>query len=103
MADRYLNLTRTQKDLLDLVTRLGGRDRIVITHNGQPRAVLVHPDRYAVLEDMRWVLRIAGNGKALRQAWEQMRNDKSRRPAIRNKRRKVRPRARQTAQRSGRA
>ena len=54
--DRYLNVTEARRELLDLVERLHGSDRVIITKRGRPRAVLVNSERYALLEDLACVL-----------------------------------------------
>lgn len=92
MRDRYLKLAHAQKHLVGLVERLGGRDRIVITKRGQPRAVLVHPDRYTVLEDMLWMVRTANRGAALRKVLERFKNGARVKPRTTNPAR-GRPRA----------
>ena len=53
--ERYLNVTDARKELLDLVEQLKKGDRVVLTKRGQPRAVLVNYERYALLEDLAWV------------------------------------------------
>jgi prevent-host-death family protein len=70
--DRFLNVTEARRNLLDLVEQLHGADRIVITKHGRPRAVLVDAERYALLEDLAWVLQDPGRRAALRRAWEEM-------------------------------
>jgi prevent-host-death family protein len=70
--DRYLNITEARRDLLDLVEQLQGGDRLVITKRGQPRAVLVNFERYALLEDLAWVLQDPGRRSALHQAWDEL-------------------------------
>jgi prevent-host-death family protein len=70
--DRYLNVTEARRDLLDLVEQLQGGDRLVITKRGQPRAVLVNFERYALLEDLAWVLQDPGRRAALQQAWDEL-------------------------------
>lgn len=58
--------------LLELVTNLEGADRVVITKHGRPRAVLVNSERYALLEDMAWVLQDPGRRAALHRAWNEL-------------------------------
>lgn len=70
--DRYLNVTEARKELLDLVEKLKRGDRVVLTKRGQPRAVLVNFERYALLEDLAWVLQDPGRQSALRQAWSEL-------------------------------
>ena len=70
--DRYLNVTEARKELLDLVEQLQGNDRLVITKRGQPRAVLVNFERYALLEDLAWVLQDPGRRAALHKAWDEL-------------------------------
>ena len=60
----YLNVTEARKQLLNLVERLHGSDRVVITKHGRPRAVLVDSERYALLEDLAWVLQEPGRRAA---------------------------------------
>jgi prevent-host-death family protein len=78
--DRYLNVTEARKELLDLVEQLHSSDRVVITKHGQPRAVLVNCDRYALLEDLAWVLQDPGRRAALQQGWEEVQQGKVIRP-----------------------
>ena len=78
--DRYLNVTEARRELLDLVERLQGGDRVVITKRGQPRAVLVNFERYALLEDLAWVLQDPGRRAALHQAWDELQHGKLIRP-----------------------
>jgi len=70
--DQYLNVTEARRKLLDLVERLRGGDRVVITKRGRPRAVLVDSERYALLEDVAWVLQDPGRRAALHQAWDEL-------------------------------
>ena len=70
--DRYLNVTEARRQLLDLVERLRGSDRVVITKRGRPRAVLVDSERYALLEDVAWVLQDPGRRAALHRAWDEL-------------------------------
>lgn len=70
--ERYLNVTEARRGLLDLVERLKKGDRVVLTKHGQPRAVLVNFERYALLEDLAWVLQDPGRQAALRQAWNEL-------------------------------
>lgn len=70
--ERYLNVTEARKELLDLVEQLRKGDRVVLTKHGQPRAVLVNFERYALLEDLAWVLHDPGRQAALRQAWNEL-------------------------------
>ena len=78
--DRYLNVTEARRRLLDLVGELHGGDRVVITKHGRPRAVLVDSERYALLEDLAWVLEDAGRRQALQQAWDEYRRGEALRP-----------------------
>jgi prevent-host-death family protein len=78
--DRYLNVTEARSELLDLVERLHERDRVVITKRGQPRAVLVDFERFALLEDLAWVLQDPGRRAALQKAWNEMQSGKLIRP-----------------------
>ena len=70
--DRYLNVTEVRRQLLELVERLHGSDRVVITKRGRPRAVLVDSERYALLEDVAWVLQDPGRRAALQRAWDEL-------------------------------
>jgi prevent-host-death family protein len=70
--ERYLNVTDARKELLDLVEQLKKGDRVVLTKHGQPRAVLLNFERYALLEDLAWVLHDPGRQAALRQAWNEL-------------------------------
>ena len=79
--DRYLNVTEARRGLLDLVEQLQGGDRVVITKHGQPRAVLVSCERYALLEDLAWVLQDPGRRAALHQAWDELQRDQLIRPS----------------------
>ena len=79
-VDRYLNVTEARKELLDLVEQLKQGDRIVLTKRGQPRAVLVNFERYALLEDLAWVLQDPGRQAALHQAWDELQHGKLIRP-----------------------
>ena len=81
--DHYLNVTEARKQLLDLVERLHGSDRVVITKRGRPRAVLVDSERYALLEDLAWVLQEPGRRTALHRAWEELQQGDLIRPAKR--------------------
>lgn len=74
--DRYLNVTEARNTFLDLIEQLHDSDRIVITKRGQPRAVLVDSERFALLEDLAWVLQDPGRRAALQQAWNEMRGEK---------------------------
>jgi len=69
--DRFLNVTEARRDFLGLVEEIEAGDRIVITKRGQPRAVLVDAERYALLEDVAWVMsdppRRAAMQRALRE------------------------------------
>jgi len=78
--DRYLNVTEARGGLLDLVEQLQGSDRVVITKRGRPRAVLVNFERYALLEDLAWVLQDPGRRAALQQAWDELQHGKLIRP-----------------------
>jgi len=79
--DRYLNVTEARKELLDLVERLHGSDRVIITKRGRPRAVLVNSERYALLEDLAWVLQDPGRRAALQQGWDELQGGQVIRPA----------------------
>jgi len=98
--DRYLNVTEARKELLELVEQLQGNDRLVITKRGQPRAVLVNFERYALLEDLAWVLQDPGRRAALHKAWDELqtgvlvRPQKSTPPTVQSLRELVRQRAR---------
>ena len=74
--DRYLNVTEARRELLELLEQIKGSDRIVITKRGQPRAVLVNFERYALLEDLAWVLQDPGHRAALHQAWDELQHGK---------------------------
>lgn len=78
--ERYLNVTEARKELLDLVEQLKKGDRVVLTKHGQPRAVLVNFERYALLEDLAWVLQDPGRQAALRQAWGELQRGERTRP-----------------------
>ena len=78
--ERYLNVTEARKGLLDLVEQLKKGDRVVLTKRGQPRAVLVNFERYALLEDLAWVLQHPGRQAALHQAWNELQHGKLIRP-----------------------
>jgi prevent-host-death family protein len=70
--DQYLNVTEVRRQLLELVEQLRGSDRVVITKRGRPRAVLVDSERYALLEDVAWVLQDPGRRAALHRAWDEL-------------------------------
>jgi len=70
--ERYLNVTEARKELLDLVEQLKKGDRVVLTKHGRPRAVLVSFERYALLEDLAWVLQDPERQAALHQAWDEL-------------------------------
>lgn len=74
--DRYLNVTEARRELLDLVEQLKKGDRVVLTKRGQPRAVLVNFERYALLEDLAWVLQDPGRRAAVHQAWNELQQGK---------------------------
>lgn len=78
--ERYLNVTEARKELLDLVEQLQKGDRVVLTKRGQPKAVLVNFERYALLEDLAWVLQDPGRQAALHQAWSELQHGKIIRP-----------------------
>src|SRR3989338_4612437 len=80
-VERYLNVTDARKELLDLVEQLKKGDRVVLTKRGQPRAVLVNFERYALLEDLAWVLQDPGRQAALHQAWDELQRGKLIRPS----------------------
>jgi prevent-host-death family protein len=71
--ERYLTVTEARRNLLELVQGLHAADRIIITKRGRPRAVLVDADRYAILEDLAWVLQDPGRREALQRGWEELR------------------------------
>lgn len=79
-VERYLNVTDARKELLDLVEQLKKGDRVVLTKRGQPRAVLVNFERYALLEDLAWVLQDPGRQAALHQAWNELQRGELIRP-----------------------
>lgn len=79
-VERYLNVTAARKELLDLVEQLKKGDRVVLTKRGQPRAVLVNFERYALLEDLAWVLQDPGRQAALHQAWNELQQSNLIRP-----------------------
>ena len=79
--ERYLNVTEARKELLDLVEQLKKGDRVVLTKHGQPKAVLVNFERYALLEDLAWVLQDPGRQAALDQAWNELQHGKIIRPS----------------------
>ena len=79
-VERYLNVTDARKELLDLVEQLKKGDRVVLTKHGQPRAVLVNFERYALLEDLAWVLQDPGRQAALHQAWNELQRGELIRP-----------------------
>lgn len=74
--ERYLNVTEARKELLDLVEQLKKGDRVVLTKRGQPKAVLVNFERYALLEDLAWVLQDPGRRAALHRAWNELQGGK---------------------------
>ncbi|MBI2987124.1 MAG: type II toxin-antitoxin system Phd/YefM family antitoxin [Deltaproteobacteria bacterium] len=78
--ERYLNVTEARKELLDLVEQLKKGDRVVLTKRGQPKAVLVNFERYALLEDLAWVLQDPGRQAALHQAWNELQHGNIIRP-----------------------
>lgn len=78
--ERYLNVTEARRELLNLVEKLKKGDRVVLTKRGQPRAVLVNFERYALLEDLAWVLQDPGRQAALHQAWDELQRGKLIRP-----------------------
>jgi prevent-host-death family protein len=71
-VDRYLNVTEVRRQLLELVENLHAADRVVITKRGRPRAVIVDSERYALLEDMAWVMQDPSRRAAIQEAWEQL-------------------------------
>jgi prevent-host-death family protein len=71
--ERYLTVTEARRNLLELVQGLHAADRVIITKRGRPRAVLVDADRYAILEDLAWVLQDPGRRDALQRSWDEMR------------------------------
>ncbi len=79
--ERYLNVTEARKGLLGLVEELKKGDRVVLTKHGQPRAVLVNFERYALLEDLAWVLQDPGRRAAVHQAWNELQQGKLIRPS----------------------
>jgi len=80
-VDRYVNVTEARRQLLELVERLHAGDRVVITKRGRPRAVIVDSERYALLEDMAWVMQDPARRAALQKAWSELqRRDVVRRP-----------------------
>ena len=81
--DRYLNVTDARRELLDLVEHLHGSDRVIITKRGRPRAVLVNSERYALLEDLAWVLQDPGRRAALQQGWDELHRGQLIRPSQR--------------------
>ena len=62
------------------ITNLKKGDRVVLTKRGRPRAVLVNYERYALLEDLAWVLQDPGRQAALHQAWSELQRGKLIRP-----------------------
>ncbi|TMA42342.1 MAG: type II toxin-antitoxin system prevent-host-death family antitoxin [Deltaproteobacteria bacterium] len=70
--DRYLNVTEARRRLLDLVENLHVADRVVITKRGRPRAVIVDSERYALLEDMAWVMQDPARRMVLQKAWTEL-------------------------------
>ena len=70
--DRYLNVTEARRQLLDLVENLHAADRVVITKRGRPRAVIVDSERYALLEDMAWIMQDPARRAALQKAWGEL-------------------------------
>lgn len=70
--ERYLTVTEARRNLLALVQGLHAADRVIITKRGRPRAVLVDADRYAILEDLAWVLQDPGRRDALQRSWDEM-------------------------------
>src|SRR5207249_8221736 len=70
--DRYLSVTEARRRLLDLVENLHVADRVVITKRGRPRAVIVDSERYALLEDMAWVMQDQARRTALQTAWSEL-------------------------------
>lgn len=70
--DRYLNVTEARQGLLDLVENIGGRDRVVITKRGKPRAVLVDFDQFKLLEDVAWIFQDPRRRAAMQESWEAM-------------------------------
>jgi prevent-host-death family protein len=103
--ERYLNITEARKGLLGLVERLKRGDRVVITKHGRPKAVLVNFERYALLEDLAWVLQHPGRQAALHQAWDELQRGKMIRPPKRGPLtvRALRSLARQPSRRRARA
>jgi prevent-host-death family protein len=79
--ERYVSVTDARRELLDLVDRLQGPDRVVITKRGQPRAVMVDFERYQLLEDVAWVLQDPGRRSEMLQAWEEWKRGETVRPA----------------------
>jgi prevent-host-death family protein len=67
-VERYLNVTEARRQLLEIVEGLHGADRVVITKRGQPRAVIVDAERYALLEDVAWVMQDPARRAALHAA-----------------------------------
>ena len=78
--DRYLNVTEARRQLLDLVENLHAGDRVIITKRGRPRAVIVDSERYALLEDMAWVMQDPGRRGALQKAWGELQRGEMVRP-----------------------
>jgi len=71
--ERYLNVTEARRALLGLVDEISGGDRVVITKHGHPRAVLVDAERYALLEDVAWVMSDPARRQAMERARDEMR------------------------------
>ena len=78
--DRYLNVTEARRQLLELVENLHAGDRVVITKRGRPRAVIVDSERYALLEDMAWVMQDPARRAALQKAWGELQKGEMIRP-----------------------
>jgi PHD/YefM family antitoxin component YafN of YafNO toxin-antitoxin module len=78
--DRYLNVTEARKEFPDLVEQLQGKDRLVIPKRGRPRVVLVNFERYALLEDLAWVLQEPGRRAALHKSWDELQTETRIRP-----------------------
>ena len=70
--ERFLNVTEARASLLDLVDRLRGSDRVIITKRGRPKAVLVEYERLMLLDDLAWLLQNPSRRDSLARGWREL-------------------------------